>query len=118
RRTATALLVSTAAVATLSATDDRAVAQTKDVCLASLDRAQVDRDRGKLHDASAGFIVCASNACPPQVRKDCVRMLDEVNAKLPSLLFVARDAEGRDLPDAHVFVDGVEVPSITSGRAS
>jgi hypothetical protein len=72
-------------------------------CAAAAERAQQDRDAGKLLDARTGFAQCASDVCPLVVRKECEIWKTETNASVPRLRVRIRGA-GR------LFVDGQPVP--------
>jgi hypothetical protein len=77
---------------------------------------QTQRDAGKLLAARAQFIACAKSACPDEVQKDCARWLGELDATLPTVVFGARDASGRDLVDVRVTVDGTPVGDTAQGK--
>jgi hypothetical protein len=51
------------------------------------------------------------------VRGDCVQWLSEVDVALPSIVVAVRDARGRDVPDARVFLDDKLVEDWSKGRA-
>jgi hypothetical protein len=87
-------------------------------CIASSDRAQVLRREGKLLDARRELLACAESSCPGLVQKECSQWMTEVMAQLPSVVFGARDAAGRDLLDVRVTVDGVKVADRLDGRAT
>jgi hypothetical protein len=84
----------------------KVVAQTADPCLsAPIDGQQAQR-AGKLIEARASYVSCASQACPKVIVSDCEHWLREVDDALPSVIFAAHDAQGNDLVDARVSVDG------------
>ena len=83
-----------------------AIAQTADPCLsAPIDGQQAQR-AGKLIEARASYVSCASKACPKVIVSDCEHWLREVDDALPSVILAARDARGQDLLDARVSIDG------------
>ncbi|TMQ03407.1 MAG: hypothetical protein E6J90_35505 [Deltaproteobacteria bacterium] len=78
---------------------------TREQCLDAHSRGQDARDEGKLSLARKLFLTCAQPACPALVQSDCARFTDDLTREQPSLTFVARDAQGADLPDTAVYVD-------------
>ncbi len=94
----------------------RASAQSKKECLEAFDAAQHLRADGKLIEARGRLQLCGSASCPTLVRSDCVQWENDVLAAIPTVTFAAHDAEGRDLVDAAVFVDGTRVADRLDGR--
>src|SRR6185369_16369212 len=85
-------------------------------CLSAHEEGQTARRAGHLRDARRHFVACSTEACPADVRKDCSTQLDEVDARLPSMVVDARD-RGISTEDARVSVDGAVVVERISGRA-
>lgn len=88
--------------------DSRRVAAdeiTKEACVEAHGRGQDAREQGRLSAARTLFLTCAQTQCPALVQDDCARYADELNRLQPWLSFVARDAQGNDLPDTSVYVD-------------
>jgi hypothetical protein len=86
-------------------------------CIVASDEAQRLRDESKLTAARDHFLRCARDACPDPIRKDCSEWLDDVERRLPRVVFEARDAAGTDLVHVRAFVDGVVVAEALDGRA-
>lgn len=86
-----------------------AFAGTKEECLEAHGRGQVERDKGQLSRARHTFTTCAQSACPTIVQADCSRMSEDLSRLVPTVTFVARDANGADLPATTVYVDDVLV---------
>lgn len=84
----------------------RAAESTAVQCAEQSERAQRVRDEGKLVEARSLFLSCAAERCPSIVSKDCTTWYVEIDARLPTVVFSAKDASGRDLTDVAVFVDG------------
>ena len=82
---------------------------TKDQCVDAHGRGQDARDSGKITLARKLFLTCAQPACPSLVQGDCARLADDLSRQQSSLTFVARDAQGADLPDTTVYVDDLLV---------
>lgn len=77
----------------------------KEQCVDAHSRGQDARDQGKLSLARKLFLTCAQASCPALVQRDCARFTDDLTRQQSSLSFVARDAQGADLPDTAVYVD-------------
>ena len=85
-------------------------------CVSQLDRAQSLQTARKLQEARVSYLACSAVACPELVREDCTRSLVELERALPTVVFSAR-ADGHDVGDARVLVDGEAVPSALDGHA-
>jgi hypothetical protein len=92
-------------------------ADVKADCLAAYEKAQVEKKESRLTSAREQLLVCAQDACPPVVKKDCTPWLAEIDQALPTVLLVAKDAKGKDLVDVKVFVDGFAFASSLDGSA-
>jgi hypothetical protein len=77
-----------------------------DPCFASPLEGQKLRKEGKLLEARQRFATCSHRTCPAEIVRACVRWKGEVDAAIPSVVLAARDAEGRDLTDVQVSIDG------------
>ena len=91
---------------------------SKDQCVDAHGRGQDARDSGKITLARKLFLQCAQPACPALVQGDCARLADDLSRQQSSLTFVARDAQGTDLPDTTVYVDDLLVVTrLDDGKA-
>jgi hypothetical protein len=79
---------------------------TKDECIEANAKGQDLRHDGKLSAAREQLRACATSSCPALVRYDCTRRLDELDQIQPTIVFVAKDASGRDVTGVTVTVDG------------
>jgi hypothetical protein len=104
------------AVSALS-TSAIALAQDKAQCFDAASQAQSMRDAHKLVEAREQLRICARPTCPSMVQKDCTTWLDGVEQALPTIVLSAKDAEGRDLIDVSVTVDGQPLASKLQGDA-
>lgn len=80
-----------------------ALAQDEAACVAAFDSAQTLRTNLELKRARAQLEICAQEACPGPITKDCRTWLTEVRAEIPSILILAKDGEGADTLDVKVF---------------
>jgi hypothetical protein len=79
---------------------------TKAQCVEANTRGQDLRRDSKLSAAREQLRTCADPTCPPLVRDDCTRRLDELERIQPTIVFDAKDASGRDVSAVRVTVDG------------
>jgi hypothetical protein len=89
----------------------------KAACLAASNKAQDLRDAHKLVEAREQLRICAQQACPGVVAKDCLTWLDAVEQGLPTVVVSAKDPAGRDLFDVKVTADGQPLTSKLAGDA-
>jgi hypothetical protein len=99
------------------ATTARADAPDKRACLSSFVEGQRARRAGALRDAKRELTTCASDACPADIRSMCSQWTREVDAALPTIVLGAKDAEGRDLINVVVSIDGARVAETLDGKA-
>jgi hypothetical protein len=90
---------------------------TVDVCLDAYERGQALRNSRRLAQARADFLVCAREACPRAIRKDCGEWLAEVDASMASVVVRVVDADGHEPTEAEVFVDAALVSNRLDGWA-
>jgi hypothetical protein len=89
-----------AVVAGILASALAATARAND-CAPAYERAQEQKADGKLRAARAELLACTQPSCPAFVQTDCHRWLDEVDAAMPTVVFVAR-VDGRDAEQVRV----------------
>jgi hypothetical protein len=75
-------------------------------CLAASDNSVTLINQHKLRAARSQLLVCGAASCPADVRKECFRHVDEINAAIPTIVFEARDPAGRDIGAVRVTMDG------------
>ncbi|HEY1954571.1 MAG TPA: hypothetical protein VGH28_03150 [Polyangiaceae bacterium] len=85
-------------------------------CVAASDAGQKLRDEGRLVESRAQFVTCAHEDCPGPVRGDCVRWMQDVERRVPTIVIAATSA-GRDTSDVRVSIDGTLVKSHLDGGA-
>src|SRR5262249_35056857 len=112
RKTIALVFVASFATAQAARGDD-----AKEVCASASERAQQLRDDGKLRAAREQLVACAQRRCPSVIQGFCERLLSEVESDLPSVVVTARDAQGRDLEDVRVTVDGTPLVEHLGGTA-
>lgn len=86
-------------------------------CLQAHEKGQQLRVSGALRDARARFLTCGADACPATVRSDCLAWAEEVRKMLPSIVVAVVDANGEDIIDVRVTIDGRPSGETLDGRA-
>jgi hypothetical protein len=93
-----------------------AEARAADVCLSAPVEGQKLQRAGSLLRARERFALCAQKACPAQIVQDCTQWVQDVERALPSVVVAVRDAQGEDIVDARVAIDG-QPPVLVTARA-
>jgi hypothetical protein len=86
-------------------------------CLGANDSSISLRNEHKLRAAREKILVCAAASCPADVRNECMRRVAEVNAAIPTIVFEAKDATGRDLSAVKVSMDGQPLAEKLAGTS-
>lgn len=86
-------------------------------CLAASDTSLKLGNQHKLRAERAQLLVCAAATCPADIRKECLRRVDEVNAQIPTVVFSARNRSGADLSAVRVTMDGEVLADRLEGTA-
>jgi hypothetical protein len=104
-------------IAVFAALASPAYAQlSKESCIDAHSRGQDARDQGKISFARKLFLTCAQASCPAAVQSDCAKFADDMSNLQPTIVFVARDGDGNDLPETAVYVDGALVLTTLDGK--
>ena len=90
--------------------------EAKQACVTAHADAQGLRTESKLREAREKLLVCARPECPAAVRSDCAKWLGEVQEEIPSIMVAATDANGGDVADVRVVVDGAVVAKELTGQ--
>lgn len=86
-------------------------------CLAASDGSIALRNEHKLRAARQQLLVCAAASCPADIRVECSRHVDEVNAAIPTIVFEAKDQSGNDVSAVKVTMDGQPLAERLEGTA-
>lgn len=92
-------------------------AADKATCVEAYEEGQKQRASGSLKASLDLFRVCAEPDCPTATKKDCATWVGEVEASLPTVVLAAVDAQGNDLVDVRVKVDGQLLVTKLDGKA-
>ncbi len=90
---------------------------TKKECAAANEAAHDLRSAGRLREARASLAVCTAASCPGPIREDCAQRLEEIDAAIPSVVFVATDGADHDLSNVRVTMDGAPLLEKLDGAA-
>jgi hypothetical protein len=94
----------------------RARADDAAQCKDGYDRSQIARDAGKLLEARALLQQCSTASCSSFIQRECAGWFTDVDARMPSVIFSAKDGDGADLVDVEVTIDGAAGPRKLDGR--
>jgi len=97
-----------ASLARLSATGV-ARADDKASCMAAHEHGQEVRLANHWVEARRLFLVCAQSSCPSLVVQDCTRWELELGPHIPSVVVSAKRADGSDVDDVSLTIDGTAV---------
>jgi hypothetical protein len=86
-------------------------------CSESFELAQRHRQDQKLRAARTQLLVCGHERCPDLIKAKCVGWLHDVDEEMPSIVIVAKDAQGGDTRDVRVLIDGELVAGKLDGGA-
>ena len=118
RSASTSLSIFLAMAAGLVASSPGAArADQTDACIEASVRGQELRDQGKLVAAREQLLVCGVQSCPRLLQKECSEWLADVEARTPSIVIGAIDAEGHDTADVKVTLDGAPFLARLDGQA-
>lgn len=89
----------------------------RDECIAASEDGQLAKVKGQLRAAREKLLACADKTCPGAVRKDCEAGLTELERLIPTVVFGAKDGQGKDLVDVKVSFDGAPLLERLDGKA-
>jgi hypothetical protein len=116
-----AALLFVATLATVISSVATVRADDKQVCTDAYSAAQPLRRDHKLLAARTQLRLCVRQECSPllkgQIVTDCTEWLTDVEAKLPSVVFSAKDGSGADITNATVSMDGAVIAKALDGQA-
>ncbi len=108
------------AVVALLAVCRPALAQNVAACNAAYERADLlihGPDAGNLLDARESARTCAETSCRPWMIKDCTQWLADLDRRIPSVVFLAKDDRGNDVTDVTVSEGDQVIARRLDGRA-
>ncbi|CAN5924259.1 hypothetical protein BH11MYX4_BH11MYX4_50270 [soil metagenome] len=91
-------------------------AQADSACIAAYEQTQTLRKDGRPVAAKAQASICARDACPALLTKDCNKWLAELEVIIPSVILDPRAPSGGLRADVRVKLDGVAVAERIDGK--
>jgi hypothetical protein len=85
-------------------------------CGAAYERTQTEKLAGHYVAAAAAALECSQLQCNSAIVQECVRFYSALEQETPTLVFSARKAEGGELTDVRVEMDGKVVAEQITGR--
>ncbi|HEY3495691.1 MAG TPA: hypothetical protein VGK73_13430 [Polyangiaceae bacterium] len=85
-------------------------------CGQAFETAQQERLKGNYRAAREGARACSDVGCPAAIINECVKLFEAVQSEIPTVIFSARDRDGKELVDVQVAVDGVRAADRLEGR--
>ncbi len=104
-------------VAILGAPQAHAADPTTADCLAATEASLKSGNEHHLRTERNQLLICAAATCPDDIRKECLRRVEDVNAAIPTIIFEAKDAAGNDLSAVRVTMDGEDLAERLEGTA-
>jgi hypothetical protein len=111
------VLATCLSLAALGVRPARAADPTTAECLSANEASLNARSKHRLRDARVSLLKCAAPSCPTDVRDECTRGVNEINAALPTIVFEAKDTAGADLVAVKVTMDGELLADHLDGTA-
>jgi hypothetical protein len=90
-------------------------AQTAVECAERFEQGQIAHSQLKFSAAKRDFVACSQLSCPQPIVKDCVEALETVERELPAFGLRVRDAEGQELLNVTVMLDGAPLTDHLDG---
>src|SRR3954451_15185047 len=91
-------------------------ASTAASCETSYEKAQTDRVAGHYLSAQSAALACSQIQCNQAIVRECMRLYESLQQDTPTLVFAARKAEGGELIEVKVEMDGKPVAERITGR--
>jgi hypothetical protein len=112
-----ALAALTLAAGVLASGRARAADPTTADCLSASESSLSLRGHHRLREARAQLLICSAGTCPADIRNECVRRVDEINAAMPTIVFETKDPAGNDVGGVKVTMDGQLLAERLEGTA-
>ena len=110
-------VVASAGVAASFASPANAADPTTADCLSANDKFISLHREHKFRDARVQLLVCAAPSCPADIRRECLRRVDEINLAMPTIVFEPKDASENELSAVKVTMDGEVIAEKLEGTA-
>lgn len=84
-------------------------------CASAYEEAQRRQAAGHLLDARREASVCAAASCPAEMVTYCAKLVDDLDAAIPTVVVAAVDDRGRDVSGVRLSLDGKDA-GLVDGR--
>ena len=88
------IIAALSGVTALFARDARGAEPVTAECIKTYEDSVPLRKHHQLKAARAKVLLCSSEACPADIRTECLNRLAEIDASMPTVVFEAKDAAG------------------------
>lgn len=86
-------------------------------CAAAYESAQTERQAGHFRAASNQAMLCSQSTCNQAIVRECIALYESIQAEMPSMVFSARRADGGELTNVRVEMDGQPLLDRLDGKA-
>ncbi len=86
-------------------------------CAAAYESAQTERQAGHFLAASNQAMQCSQSSCNQAIVRECISLFESIQAEMPSMVFSARRADGGELTEVRVEMDGQPLLDRLDGKA-
>ena len=103
---------------TMGAPEPTALADDDPVmqCVSASNKGLDLRKQGKLSEARQVLSSCAVPSCGAEISAVCQRRITDINAVMPSIIFLPKDGAGKDMLDVKMTVDAQGPGVVLDGR--
>jgi hypothetical protein len=95
----------------------RAADPTLSDCINANETALQARADHKLRQARAQSLMCAADSCPAEMKDQCKQRVEQLNAAIPTIVFVVQTAAGAEITAVKVSMDGALIADRLEGMA-
>ncbi len=86
-------------------------------CIQTHEQGLALQAKAKFVEAEAHFVTCARDPCPGIIRQECSRLLEDVQARVPTIVFAISGPDGADIADVRISLDGIVLANRLPGQA-
>jgi hypothetical protein len=86
-------------------------------CAAAYESAQTERQAGHFRAASNQAMLCSQSTCNQAIVRECIALFESIQAEMPSMVFSARRADGGELTNVRIEMDGQPLLDQLDGKA-
>jgi hypothetical protein len=91
--------------------------QQKAECAQAFNQGQKLLKSGRLVAARQRFVACSQQTCPRVLNEDCVKSIEQIEQRAPTVIFEAHNSRGADVADVKVSEKDVVLTERLDGQA-